>query len=104
MLASHAALCGATGSAEMSVFQTLSAGNSGQPGAPGTAGPASGADGGGCAEGAARAGRGRADGGADDGSGRARPAWSTLSWPAAERPAAGADGPAGPAHAAAIMP
>jgi hypothetical protein len=36
MLASHAALCGFTGSLEMSVFQTLFAGNIGQPGAPGT--------------------------------------------------------------------
>jgi hypothetical protein len=40
MLFSQAALRGWTGSFEMSVFQTLSAGNIGQPGAPGTVVPA----------------------------------------------------------------
>jgi hypothetical protein len=40
MLASHAALLGLTGRPEMSVFQTLSAGNMGQLGAPGTGVPA----------------------------------------------------------------
>jgi len=39
MLAIQAALRGLTGSLEMSVFQTLSAGNIGQPGAPGTVVP-----------------------------------------------------------------
>jgi hypothetical protein len=40
MLASQAALYGSTGSPEMLVFQTLSAGNIGQFGAPGTGVPA----------------------------------------------------------------
>src|ERR1700722_13964764 len=40
MLASQAALCGSTGSREMSVFHTLLAGNSGQLAAPGTVVPA----------------------------------------------------------------
>ena len=40
MLASHAALCASTGSDEMSVFQTLSAGNIGQLEAPGSGVPA----------------------------------------------------------------
>jgi hypothetical protein len=40
MLAIHAALCGSTGSLEMLVFQTLSAGNRGHLAAPGTFGPA----------------------------------------------------------------
>ena len=40
MLRSQAALRGFTGSFEMSVFQTLSAGNIGQPGAPRTVVPA----------------------------------------------------------------
>ena len=39
MLRSQAALCGSTGSLEMSVFQMLSAGNIGQSGAPGTTVP-----------------------------------------------------------------
>ena len=39
MCASHVALILFTGSLEMSVFQTLSAGNIWQPGAPGTGGP-----------------------------------------------------------------
>ena len=42
MLRSQAALCGSTGSLEMSVFQTLFAGNIGQFGAPGTAVPPTG--------------------------------------------------------------
>jgi hypothetical protein len=39
MLRSHAALCTATGSFDMSVFQMLLAGNIGQFGAPGTVVP-----------------------------------------------------------------
>ena len=76
----------------MSVFQTLSAGNSGQPGAPGTvragqrARPAPGAR-----TAAADAGRGRVADGEDDGSALAAPAWTTRSWPAAE-PAGGGRG------------
>src|SRR5208282_4912452 len=40
MLASHSALCGATGKFAMGVFQTLSAGKTGQLAAPGTGVPA----------------------------------------------------------------
>ncbi|HEY7323337.1 MAG TPA: hypothetical protein VH520_00820 [Streptosporangiaceae bacterium] len=52
MLAIQDALCESTGSPEMLVFQTLSAGNIGQPGAPGTVVPV----------GALRADEGAADG------------------------------------------
>jgi hypothetical protein len=63
MLASQAALCELTGSREMSVFQTLSAGNIGQRAAPGTLVPAGGLAGG--------AGDGRGDGLGDGLSGAA---------------------------------
>src|SRR6266516_4788337 len=57
MLFSQAALRGFTGSFEMSVFQTLSAGNIGQPGAPGTVVPAASTAACACVPGLALAGR-----------------------------------------------